>query len=53
MGEYRIISSDDHVFEPADLWISRIESRFRDRAPRVESAEDGTDWWYLRRASKA
>ena len=46
MGEYRIISSDDHVFEPADLWTSRIEGRFRERVPRVERAQDGTDWWY-------
>ncbi len=33
MGAYRIISSDSHVFEPADLWTRRVEARFRDRAP--------------------
>ena len=42
---YRIISSDNHVFEPADLWTTRAESKFRDRAPRVAREEDG-DWWY-------
>ncbi len=46
MGSSRIISSDDHVFEPPDLWTSRIDSRFRERAPRVVREEDGTDWWY-------
>ena len=45
MSSYRIISSDDHVSEPADLWASRIERRFRDRAPHVEGRDDG-DWWY-------
>ena len=46
MAEYRIISSDDHVFEPPELWISRIEPKYRDRAPRmVRREEDTTDWW--------
>src|SRR2546430_16264987 len=45
MPGYRIISSDSHVFEPADLWTTRAESTFRDRAPRVVREEDG-DWWY-------
>ena len=43
---YRVISSDDHVFEPADLWTSRIEPKYRDRAPRLfHREEDNTDWW--------
>ncbi len=46
MARRRVISSDDHVFEPADLWTSRVEEKFRDRAPHVvHRAEDGTDWW--------
>ena len=32
----RIISVDDHVVEPPDLWTSRIPKRYLDRAPRVE-----------------
>ena len=32
----RIISTDDHVVEPPDLWTSRLPSRYADRAPRVE-----------------
>jgi predicted TIM-barrel fold metal-dependent hydrolase len=31
-----ILSSDSHVFEPPDLWTTRIERAFRDRAPRIE-----------------
>ncbi len=46
MGDLRILSSDDHVVEPKDLWTSRIEARYRDRAPRVTRLEDGSDWWF-------
>jgi predicted TIM-barrel fold metal-dependent hydrolase len=31
------VSADGHVVEPADLWTTRMDQRFRDRAPRVES----------------
>ncbi|MCA9509737.1 MAG: amidohydrolase family protein [Myxococcota bacterium] len=31
----RIISVDDHVVEPPDLWTSRLPSRYAGRAPRV------------------
>ena len=45
MGSYKIISADNHVFEPSDLWTIRLDSRFRDRAPRIIHDEEG-DWWY-------
>jgi predicted TIM-barrel fold metal-dependent hydrolase len=31
-----ILSSDSHVFEPPDLWATRIDKAFRDRAPRIQ-----------------
>jgi predicted TIM-barrel fold metal-dependent hydrolase len=34
-----ILSSDSHVFEPPDLWQTRIGRVFRDRAPRIERIE--------------
>ncbi|MGH7390532.1 MAG: amidohydrolase family protein [Candidatus Rokuibacteriota bacterium] len=37
-----ILSSDSHVFEPPDLWASRIDKAFRDRAPRMRRI-DGAD----------
>ena len=46
MGSYNIISADDHVFEPPDLWTGRIESRFKDRAPHIVHDQEGFDWWY-------
>jgi len=37
-----ILSSDSHVFEPPDLWQTRIDRAFRDRAPRMQRI-DGAD----------
>ena len=45
MAGYRIISSDSHVMEPPDLWTSRAEPKFMDRAPRIVRMEDGHDYW--------
>ena len=38
-GDY--ISADGHIVEPADLFTTRMDKRFRDRAPHIESREDG------------
>ena len=46
MGAYRVISSDSHIIEPPDLWTARVEGRFKEKAPRVVSEENG-DWWYI------
>ena len=45
MTSNKVISSDDHVYEPPDLWTSRIGAKFGDRCPRVVR-EEGEDWWY-------
>ena len=37
-----VLSSDSHVFEPPDLWTTRIDAAFRDRAPRMLRI-DGAD----------
>jgi predicted TIM-barrel fold metal-dependent hydrolase len=42
MGPHLILSSDSHVFEPPDLWTSRIDAPFRARAPRMQRI-DGAD----------
>jgi hypothetical protein len=36
-----VLSSDSHVFEPPDLWQTRIDAVFRDRAPRIERIDGG------------
>ncbi len=45
MATGSIFSSDTHVVEPPDLWATRIDQKFRDRAPYVTVEEDG-DWLY-------
>jgi predicted TIM-barrel fold metal-dependent hydrolase len=37
-----VLSSDSHVFEPPDLWTTRIDPAFRHRAPRMQRI-DGVD----------
>jgi hypothetical protein len=39
MTSYKLISADSHIVEPPDLYIKRIDARFRDRAPRLERLE--------------
>ena len=36
-----VLSSDSHVFEPPNLWQTRIDAAFRDRAPRIERIDGG------------
>jgi predicted TIM-barrel fold metal-dependent hydrolase len=36
MAPALIVSSDSHVFEPPDLWTTRIDAAFRPRAPRMQ-----------------
>lgn len=45
MPDFKIISSDGHVIEPRDLWTTRVDAKFKDRAPRMVREEDA-DWWY-------
>ena len=32
----RIISVDDHVVEPPDLWTARLPEKYKGRGPRIE-----------------
>jgi predicted TIM-barrel fold metal-dependent hydrolase len=41
MQTQKILSADSHVWEPPDLWQKRIDRRYVDRAPRLESAPEG------------
>ena len=40
-----LISVDDHVVEPPDMFDGHVPDRFRDRAPRVERLDNGDDVW--------
>ncbi len=39
--EYSIIDADAHMYEPLNLWTERLDTRFRDRAPRLVRDPDG------------
>ena len=41
---YNVVSSDDHVQEPGDLWTKRVPTKLRDRAPRLERRPEGDIW---------
>ena len=43
--EYKVISADNHILEPRDLFLTRMPSEYRDRAPRVMRGSDGGDGW--------
>ncbi len=40
-----LVSVDDHVCEPPDLFEKHVPARYRDRAPRMVHRSDGTDVW--------
>ncbi len=44
----RVIDTDTHVCEPADLWTSRVPAKWRDIVPRPErNPETGYDHWKI------
>ncbi len=40
-----LVSVDDHVVEPPDMFDNHVSAKWRDRAPRVVHKDDGTDVW--------
>jgi predicted TIM-barrel fold metal-dependent hydrolase len=45
VDELVLISVDDHIVEPPDLFDGRLPSKFADRAPRIVKSPDGADVW--------
>ena len=40
-----LISVDDHILEPPNLWVDRVAAKDRDRAPHMEVDDKGMDVW--------
>ncbi len=40
MSKFNVISADSHVVEEPDLWVKRMDKRFRSRAPHMVSGSD-------------
>src|SRR6266478_6020652 len=47
MAEYKLISADSHVSEPPDLWATRVDQKYRDRAPRLAVDLPGKEGAYF------
>ena len=41
-----LVSVDDHICEPADMFEGHVPARYREQAPRVRDLPDGTQQWY-------
>lgn len=44
---FPVVSVDDHVCEPAQMFEGRLPRRYSNRAPRVAATSDGADAWYI------
>jgi hypothetical protein len=42
---YDIISVDDHLCEPPDLFAGRVPAKFADRMPRIVEQPNGDQVW--------
>ncbi len=46
----RIVSADSHMIEPANLWVERIDNRFKDRAPRAVTNQGQARRYFMPKA---
>jgi predicted TIM-barrel fold metal-dependent hydrolase len=42
-----LISVDDHIIEPPDVWTGRLPAAYQDQAPRVIELDGGTEAWLV------
>jgi predicted TIM-barrel fold metal-dependent hydrolase len=47
---FPVISVDDHITEPPDVFTTRMPQRFRSRAPQIVEMPDGTQSWAFENA---
>ena len=45
LGDMILVSVDDHVVEPPDMWKGRVPARYADEAPKIVLQDDGTEAW--------
>jgi predicted TIM-barrel fold metal-dependent hydrolase len=43
--DYSVISADNHLIDPRDLYLERLPKEYRERAPRVVRTLEGGDGW--------
>lgn len=47
MTQYKLISADSHVNEPPDLWVTRVDKKYRERAPQLVTPPGGKEGAYF------
>jgi predicted TIM-barrel fold metal-dependent hydrolase len=47
MPDYKLISADSHVSEPPDLWATRVDKQYRERAPQLMVNPPGKEGAYF------
>jgi len=45
MNDMILVSVDDHVCEPPDMWNDVLPAKWKSRAPKLVTREDGSDVW--------
>jgi predicted TIM-barrel fold metal-dependent hydrolase len=43
-----LISVDDHIIEPPDMFVNHLPKKYQDDAPQLVHQDDGTDVWKFR-----
>ncbi|CDQ46573.1 MULTISPECIES: amidohydrolase family protein [Mycolicibacterium] len=43
-----LVSVDDHIIEPPDMFANHLPAKYRDEAPRLVHNPDGSDTWQFR-----
>jgi predicted TIM-barrel fold metal-dependent hydrolase len=43
--QFTIVSVDDHIVEPPDMFVGRLPRQFQDAAPRIVERDDGAEVW--------
>jgi len=45
--EHKIISVDDHIVEPANVWVDHLPARFREAGPQIVDRPGHTQAWQM------
>src|SRR3954465_5293262 len=45
VDDFILISVDDHLIEPPDVFLDHLPAKFQDRAPKLVRRDDGADVW--------
>jgi len=47
MAAKYVISADSHMMEPANLWVERLDAKYKDEAPRVVKSDNKGDFLFV------